>query len=547
VITEALAERDKSLGWDKYTDRDDGEMQYGSMAAKAIEDVDHTGTEGQKSGNRGPSQATLIIDDAKTSGATFFHDPDDEPFVTIPVDGHWETWRLRSRQLRSWLTSRFYAKHKKAPGAQALQDALNTLEGVARFEGKEHAVHVRLAELDNAIYVDLGDDQWRAVEITADGWQVVTSDSVPVKFRRPKGMLLLPVPTRGGRLAALGSLLGIDDPDALMLVTGWLVAALRPRGPYTILDLSGEQGSGKSTRARQLRRLIDPNKVLLRAEPRDERDLAISASNGWVIGYDNLSYIPAWLSDALCRLSTGGGFGTRTLYENDEETLFDFSRPAVFTAIVEAAVRGDLLDRAITINLPNIPTEHRRSETEIEAEFAAAWPGLLGVLLDAVSTALRNLPTTKLDRLPRMADFALWVEAAAPAFGWKPGEFLASYERNREAANDLAMEASPVAAAVLTFLDRQSEKHWQGTATDLLQGLNSQRLHSGIREQQGWPKAPHSLSGQLKRLAPNFRKLGIEVEVGIRVAGGRQRLIRIRRLCEPDETSSASSSKESRR
>jgi hypothetical protein len=141
--------------------------------------------------------------------------------------------------------------------------------------------------------------------------------------------------------------------------------------------------------------------------------------------------------------------------QNDEETLFDFSRPAVFTAIVEAAVRGDLLDRAITINLPNIPTEHRRSEAEIETESTAAWPGIFVMLLDATSTGLRNLPTTTLDRLPRMEYFALWVEATAPALGWKPGEFLAAYERNRESANDLAMEASPIAAAVMAFVDQQ--------------------------------------------------------------------------------------------
>jgi hypothetical protein len=141
------------------------------------------------------------------------------------------------------------------------------------------------------------------------------------------------------------------------------------------------------------------------------------------------------------------------------------------------------------------------------------------MLLDAASTALRNLPTTTLDRLPRMADFALWVEADAPALGRKTGEFLASYERNCEAANDLAMEASPIVAAVMAFVDQHPGKRLQGTATPLLQELDNRRHYSGKREQQGRPKAPHTLSGKHKCPAPNFRKLEIEVEVGIRAAG----------------------------
>ena len=112
-----------------------------------------------------------------------------------------------------------------------------------------------------------------------------------------------------------------------MLLAAWLVAAFRPHGPYPILVLHGEQGSAKSTTARVLRALLDPNTAPLRGEPRDLRDVMIAASNGWIISFDNLSRIPHWLSDALCRLATGGGFSTRELYTDSEEVLFDAQRP----------------------------------------------------------------------------------------------------------------------------------------------------------------------------------------------------------------------------
>src|SRR5437868_13535290 len=91
------------------------------------------------------------------------------------------------------------------------------------------------------------------------------------------------------------------------------IAAFRPTGPYPILMLQGEQGTAKSTTTRILRSLIDPNVSPLRTVPRNERDLMIAATNSWAQCFDNLSHIPLWFADALCRLATGGGFATRKL------------------------------------------------------------------------------------------------------------------------------------------------------------------------------------------------------------------------------------------
>lgn len=538
TIIEAINERDMALGWHKYTSRPDAAKRYEEIAAKAIAAADEK--------ERAPSQATLLIDLAQAAGAVLWHDPDGEPYATVQITNHRENWRLRSKQFRDFLARLYYTKHGSAAGSQAIQDALNALAGMAVFEGKEHAAPVRVAGHGGDIYLDLADPEWRAVKITAAGWGVITSDAVPVKFRRPKGVQPLPEPVRGGDLDGFRDLLNLPDDDHFKLVVGWLVVGLRPDGPYLVLDLTGEQGSAKSTTGRLVRQVIDPNRLPLRSAPREERDLAIAATNSQVVGFDNLSFIPDWLSDALCRVATGGGFGVRTHYENDEETLFDFTRPIVFTAITEAAVRGDLLDRALAIGLP--PVTKRRTEADIESAFLKIWPATLGVLLDAVSAAIRNLPTTTLARLPRMADFALWVAAAAPAFGWEPGAFLAAYEANRESANEIALESSPLVDTLRVFLAAQPLAVWENTASALLQSLNMQ-APVGVIVQKGWPKAAHVLSGQLKRLAPNLRKIGIEVEVGRMVSDGtkhgRKRVVRITRLLEGGRNEAYGASKRS--
>jgi hypothetical protein len=224
----------------------------------------------------------------------------------------------------------YYNKTGKSPGSQGVQDAQGVLEGKALCDGDKHIVYTRLAEHDGAFYLDLADDEWRAVKVTDDGWEVITDP--PVKFRRSRGMQPLPEPVKGGDINLLRPFVNVASDDDWALLLAWLVAALHPAGPYPVVVLHGEQGSAKSTLARLLRALVDPNSASLRSEPRDPRDMMIASTNGWVVNLDNLSRIPTWLSDCPCRLATGGGFATRELYTNDDEVLFDAQRPSSSTA-----------------------------------------------------------------------------------------------------------------------------------------------------------------------------------------------------------------------
>jgi hypothetical protein len=175
-------------------------------------------------------------------------------------------------------------------------------------------------------------------------------------------MLPLPVPVRGGNVDELRPFVNVEDPageatlpPAWVLIVGWLIGAFRPRGPYPILNLHGEQGTAKSTTLRVLRSLIDPNTAPLRSQPREERDLLIAAMKGWIVAYDNVSDIKPWQSDAMYRLATGGGYGTRELYSDLEETLIDAQRPCATDGIEEYGTRPDYLDRSVIVHLPRIP------------------------------------------------------------------------------------------------------------------------------------------------------------------------------------------------
>ena len=292
-----------------------------------------------------------------------------------------------------------------------------------------------------------------------------------------------------------------------MLTVAWLLAALRSGGPYPLLAISGEQGSAKTVLSKLLKALIDPNAAPVRALPREERELMIAANNGYLLAFDNLSGLPVWLSDALCRLATGGSFAVRQLYTDDDEVLFEAVRPILLNGIEDVISRPDLGDRAVFLSLPPIGETHRRVEAELWREFEIARPRILGALLNSVVHGLRTIGRVHLDRLPRMADFALWAAACETAL-WPDGTFARAYAANRRAAIESIIEADPVATCVRAMMVNRTV--WSGSASDLLR-LCVQSAGDDISRGTAWAKNPRVLADRLRRAQTFLRTLGIEI------------------------------------
>jgi hypothetical protein len=378
-----------------------------------------------------------------------FHTATGTGFADLLVNGHRETWPIRSKRFRAWLRRCYYRASGDAASAALMRSALNLLEARAQFDAPERAVHIRIAEHVGHIYLDLADEHWRAIDIAPDGWRVIASP--PARFRRPAGMLPLPVPEQGASIEALNSFLNLSSRNDFVLIVAWLLAALRPGGPYPLLAISGEQGSAKTVLSKLLKALIDPNAAPVRALSREQRELMIAANNGYLLAFDNLSGLPNWLSDALCRLASGGSFAVRQLYTDDEEVLFESTRPILLNGIEDVVSRPDLGDRAIFLTLAPIGEPQRRPETELWREFEIARPRILGALLDAAVHGLRAMGRVQLDRLPRMADFALWATACETAL-WPARTFARAYAANRRAAIESIIEADPIATCVRAIM-----------------------------------------------------------------------------------------------
>lgn len=461
---------------------------------------------------RGPPQRDTVIALVDAHGVELWHDGERETYATYPVNGHSENSKIRSRDFKRWLAGAYYVEHGGAVGGQALEDALRVFDARAANDGACYQVCRRIGRTGDRIYLDLCDDRWRVVEVGPYGWAVLDLPPAAIRFLRSQGMEALPEPEAGEGIDRLRGLVNVETDNDFVLLVSWLVAVLHGRPSFPVLTFTAEAGAGKSTVSKMLRALTDPNTAPIRAAPAADRDLFVQAGNAYVLAFDNLSFVSPWLSDAFCRLSTGGGFSTRLLHSDREEAIFYATRPIVLNGIPDLASRGDLAQRALAVSLASISDEDRRAEAAVMVEFEAARPAIIGALLDAVSSVLRNLPGTSLDQMPRMADFALVATAAEAGLGWDAGTFTAAYAENRQQTMAAAFEADIVASSIASWIKSEHPTDgFEGTASELLAALEARTAES-IRKRKSWPANASAMGAAVRRAKPLLKRQGFVVE-----------------------------------
>ena len=455
-----------------------------------------------------PAQLALRL----LEGVELFHSPDEESYASINVGSHVETYHLSETGFKRFVTKTYWRAAKNTLNNQTLADILSVLDAKAQYDGKKHSTFHRIARHEDSIYLDLCNDKWEVVEISAEGWKITSTKDCPIKFTRPKGIGALPTPERGGSVDMLRAYIHVPDEEWL-LIASFLLACFKPEGPYPILNLVAEQGSGKSTTAKILKWLVDPTSTmgrLLRISPRDEQAVFIGANNNHVLAFDNLSGIRTWLSDALCILSTGGSYVTRALYTNSEESTLEAMRPVILTGIGDLATKGDLLSRSLIVNLPRLTSRELVSEHMLWEALEATRSKILGALLDAVSLGIRNEDTLEHKVETRLADFELWAVACEPALAVSSTSFSRAYKQSRQTAVEVVLSNSPLPPQISALL-RRSGNTWQGTSSELLADLEEYASERTLR-QYGWPRNPNQLGKDIDRLAPSLREIDIDVE-----------------------------------
>lgn len=459
-----------------------------------------------------------------------FQTPEGEVYVEIERGGVRFYYHVQSSEFRRYIVSKFRESEGKVLTKESVERVRSYFEAVAFDNDERHPVYKRVVYINGVIYYDLCNSRGEVIEVTAEGWKVIVNP--PVKFVRKKGMLPNVTPSFRGDIALLRKYFRLDDKQWLLLASAILDYLYK--APYPILSIVGQQGSSKSTTSKVISKLIDPNETPVNAKPRDERDLFIMALNSHLLIFDNLSGISHQTSDTFCRLSTGTGFRTRQLYSDAEEKMIYSANPIIGNGIDSMGARGDLISRMIQIYLPVIPANERLTEDEFWYEFEKDYPVILGGIFDALSIALKNLPSVNLPEKPRMADFAVFACAASEALGIAPEKFMEIYESNIKESNKNSLELDPLAVALEKFVSSWSNEktEWIGTMNLLLQQLAVIMSLNGRQH----PKTPQSLSVHLKRLVPMLYSVGIGFKQLEREGGTGKRQVKLYKILPPSQT-----------
>jgi hypothetical protein len=458
------------------------------------------------------SVAAELIELVTKQADLFYDSQSDKSYIKVLISDIHTVLAIGSRDFIDWVSFAYYSETKqkndfgKSASEQAIKQAGFALSGIAKHDGQDERVYLRVADHNGNHYLSLGNKERQVIEVKTTGWRII--DKSPVNFWHPGSMQPLPIPKNNGDLSALWEFVNVPEADR-PLVLAWILEAFRSETPKPIMALTGIQGSAKSSSQSKLRDLIDCNSANLRGSPKTVEDIFVAAGCNWLASYENLSHLSRAMQDALCTLATGGGHSTRKFYTNDEECIIDVKRPVILNSIPSVLTAQDVIDRTITLELPPITY---REESELNAKWLAAKDSIFGGLLDLFVKTLAKMPTVKLDKPPRMADFTRLGEAMMQSEGQASGVFTALYKANRAEGISRALDASPVAVAVRSLVENFSKATgivFKDTMKTLLYKLEFYR-----NESSGWPRSARGLGDALRRNQPGLKTVGVEVHIG---------------------------------
>ncbi len=477
-----------------------------------------------------PFQALLRL--FNKTEAEVFLDQHGSGWITTKFNDHWENVKIKSSAFQRNMQFLYVSGRGTGVSRETIGQFGDYLEEGAKSKERRY-LYNRLAWIKDRLYVDMCTPTWECIEVTSEGWSIVTLERPP--FKRFSHQQPLPVPKRDGDLKQIVNHVRFKNDKSYVLFCIWLVASLIEKSPRPGIVLYGIHGSGKSTVAKLVRLVIDPSSVLTLSLSKNEAEFVQLMEHHALINLDNLSWFPSWASDAVCRAVTGGGVQKRALYTDDDDVTYDYRRTFILNGISILSTAPDLLDRSIIIELDRISPKQMKTEQVVLEEFEEIRPSILGGILDTLVKAMKIRPTIQFDRLPRMSDWFLWGCAVAQAMGIPQEKFVRAYYENVKFQHEEAVEADPVANAVIEFMDKDQSPYWIGTPSslyselsELAKGMNFQNKH--------WPSSSSALSKRLKKLSYNLGEVGIVIEYPPRTTTSRMIKITRKKRREQIET-----------
>ncbi len=473
---------------------------------------------------------SIVIDNAKDGkkpdtldkilqGTELFKNTSDEPYITIN-DGR--TIRIDSIMFKNWLVMEYHKETGSYLKDSKIKDIAQNVRSRAIFGigNKNMEVFNRVGYSDDQenIYIDLVDENFNLVQLSQNGWNVITPKSIGVKFETTQNMNPLPYPTGGGDINKLWQHTNITKDIDKSLVLAWLINCLIPFGGYPILVLYGGQGTAKSTTQSNLRDLIDPSIGNLRDKKANADFLGVQAVNNYIVSLNNLGTgregLNASEQNTLCNISLGGAISDRKKYTDYEESMKAVKNPIMMNGISGFVTAQDLISRSIIITLDAIDSNQRKRDSQLKQAFDQDKAEIFGALLDLTTKVLKVLPTLKVNNLPRMAEFGMIGTALEQILDKTKGKFLDNYKYNQGEAIAEVLESEPVIIVLMAYLQKQAEhptggNGYLGSWVDLVKWLKDEAPECGVNLDK---LQPRGLSAKIRANEPALKTIGVNVK-----------------------------------
>lgn len=479
-----------------------------------------------------------------------FKDQHNEGYARINVDeDHFEIIPISSSKFSRLIAKILYDKCGQIVSKETINNVVYTLQAKAEFGDQKYPLSLRVAEYEGDFYYDLTNEKHRCVRVSKQQegiWEVLDRTPVPL-FRRYnqisqevnlthhplsqnwnfKNVSLAYSSELSNPLDIFLSCLtniNKNDRESRLLIKTALITYFIPNIPHIIIILHGSAGSAKSTFQYLLKNIVDPSKPSLLTLHENINEFIQQLAHNYLATFDNIKYVPRWLSDEACKAVTGVGQTKRALYTDDEDKIYEYKHCLIFNGINVAFTEPDVLDRSIIIHLDEIDEGNRRTEKEILDQFKVLRPDILRFIFDTLAKAIvlkDKVANGKLGtRLPRMADFAIWGETISQVLGYREGEFLQAYYNNIGFQNTEVIDSNPVAFVIKRFVEyscnsSKNDKIFIGSSIDLLNKLTEIAIEEKINtSQKDWPKDVKWLVRRIRIVKSNLQK-ALKIRINI--------------------------------
>jgi hypothetical protein len=497
------------------------------------------------------SLSEQLVDLVCENASLLFNDDCDIHYARVYNKDHYELIKIGSEKFRRYISKLYYDIEGKVLYSESIISAVSVLRARAEYEGQTVPLSLRVAWHNNGdIYYDMTNSKWQCVRITKDGWQLIDSCELPTPLFKRYNQIAQVTPVKEYEANILDKFLGLTNlkrEDDKILLAVYIISLFIPSIQHVALQLHGEKGSAKSILQRFIKRIVDPAKPELLSVHKDRMEFIQQISHNHLVFYDNLKYVPSWLSSEVCSAITGSGGSKRALYTDDDDIVYEYKRCFGFNGINLVLTESDALDRSIVIEQKSIEPKYRIAEQKILADFDELRPRLLGYILDIIVKALAIKQSVELELkyLPRMGDFAIWGESIARALGHDAMKFMSIYDNNIARQNMETIESNVLGQCISKFINdgkMDSEGYWCGFTTDFLKELNVLAYNHNIdTNSKTWPKSVNSLSRKLKTIMSNIREgLGYDISI-VRETSGKNKgasFMEIRKISSPSSPSS---------